>query len=810
MMIRSPSLLALLFLVVPAACRQLQTMGFENVYQATGKLALSIDGAGYTTTGSIDVLQPVDGTLVKAFLFVTTNNELRNPVIGIEGTDVSEWAGEAVNIISGNRDFFYSYFQDVTDIIADLSLVDGTNTLAVTEGPISGRIDGIALAVVFEDPSITDDTSVSLLFGALQSSGDSFNINFESPITQAFLDDENEILLFSLGIGFGAGGSQFSTIDVNGQRLSSSAGGFNDGAGAGGALLTVGGLGDSTENPSEPLSVSSPDDELYNLKPFLSAGDTSALVATANPSDDDNIFFGAVYSGIPTSTNVAARCGDGNLDLGEGCDDGNTVSGDGCSSTCAVEEADSNAPSMVPSFAPSDSTSAIPTISSPVTTTGFTNIFQQTGKLALSLDGAGYAGTGTIDVQKPAGSTLVKAFLFVTTNSGFQDPTIGIEGTEVSNWAGEAVNINTYYSYFQDVTNIIDGLNLTDGVNTLTVTEDPSTQDIDGIALAVVFEDPSLTDSTSVSLLFGALQSTGDSFDINFASPITQDFLDDEGEFVLFSLGIGFSAGGSQVSRIEVNGERLSSSAGGFEDGALVNGQLVTVGGLGDSPENPTNPTSSSSLDDELYNLKPFLSAGDTTVQVTTINPSNDDNIFFGAVFSGLETSTSVSSLCGNSVVDLGEGCDDGNAVSGDGCSATCVLESATAFPSMTPSLSSYPSEVPSSVPTISSFTTGKGKGKGKGMMSSKSGGKGMMSSKSGGKGMMSSKSGGKGMMSSKSGGKGMMKWVWNGKGMMSYGMKWSWNGKGMMGMKWAWNGKGMMMSDQMWTWQGMMGTTRH
>lgn len=31
------------------------------------------------------------------------------------------------------------------------------------------------------------------------------------------------------------------------------------------------------------------------------------------------------------------RCGDGELDMGEGCDDGNTMSGDGCSATCEVE-----------------------------------------------------------------------------------------------------------------------------------------------------------------------------------------------------------------------------------------------------------------------------------------------------------------------------------------------------------------------------------------------------------------------------------------------------------------------------------------
>lgn len=34
------------------------------------------------------------------------------------------------------------------------------------------------------------------------------------------------------------------------------------------------------------------------------------------------------------------------------------------------------------------------------------------------------------------------------------------------------------------------------------------------------------------------------------------------------------------------------------------------------------------------------------------------------------------TSICGNGVVETNETCDDGNAVSGDGCSSTCQIES--------------------------------------------------------------------------------------------------------------------------------------
>ena len=47
-----------------------------------------------------------------------------------------------------------------------------------------------------------------------------------------------------------------------------------------------------------------------------------------------------------------------------------------------------------------------------------------------------------------------------------------------------------------------------------------------------------------------------------------------------------------------------------------------------------TNPRS----DDELYNLIPFVKNGDTSITVDTLNPSNDDNIFFAGFFLGSTT----------------------------------------------------------------------------------------------------------------------------------------------------------------------------
>jgi hypothetical protein len=185
----------------------------------------------------------------------------------------------------------------------------GLVNLTVTDGGISSnRVEGVALAVIFDDPSTLTDQTLVLFFGAQSISGDTFAVGLADPID---LTDPNLHLDFSLGISFGFQGvgatNQVSLVNVNGQRLTSSAGGQDDGANANGALITVGGIGDTNGNPSpfaapsgtnsNPTgagSVARSDDELYNLIPFVHTGDTSLSIFTINPSNDDNIFFAAL------------------------------------------------------------------------------------------------------------------------------------------------------------------------------------------------------------------------------------------------------------------------------------------------------------------------------------------------------------------------------------------------------------------------------------------------------------------------------------------------------------------------------------
>ena len=161
---------------------------------------------------------------------------------------------------------------------------------------------------------------------------------------------------------------------------------------------------------------------------------------------------------------------------------------------------------------------------------------------------------------------------------------------------------------------------------------------VDGEVLAIVYSNPAEQVRT-IAFLDGFSASGGDTTSINLADPLTAAQSADPNFEALMSLGIGFSfRPGNQFSAVDVNGQRLTSDAGGQDDGipnSIGNGGLITVGGIGDNPDNPADPLafsfSNPLLDDELYTLTPFLSAGDTVITIDTENPSAYDNVFFAS-----------------------------------------------------------------------------------------------------------------------------------------------------------------------------------
>jgi len=275
----------------------------------TGKLSLSIDGLGITgSSGIVQVEKPAGATVKAAYLASATTGfsgaTLVNGDIKLEGSGASWSASVPSSILSNN------YWADVTSIIKPVvdAAPAGRVNINLQEVKPTSSVDGSVLAVIFDDPSQLHDNTIILFFGAQNVAGDTFNIGLSDPIDTS---KPGFALDFSLGISFGfQPAGQYSRVDVNSQRLTTSAGGQDDGADANGALVTVGGLDDSNVNPANPFATDSGgpryDDELYSLVPFVKNGESGITVFTQNPSSDDNIFFAALFLGA-----TAAISGEG-------------------------------------------------------------------------------------------------------------------------------------------------------------------------------------------------------------------------------------------------------------------------------------------------------------------------------------------------------------------------------------------------------------------------------------------------------------------------------------------------------------------
>ncbi|MEP1075191.1 putative Ig domain-containing protein [Leptolyngbya sp. PL-A3] len=287
-----------------------------------------------------------------------------------------------------------------------------------------------------------------------------------------------------------------------------------------------------------------------------------------------------------------------------------------------------------------------------------------TGRAGISTDGVGmnssmdgYNGTGTVQAEVPAGSTIEYAFLHVATRAssqtvGFRPEGITFEGTPVSlTWLDnvqDAGRLN-FETGRADVTSLVASrIGREGGIFNFTVDEVAALESalaaVEGISLTVIYSNPLLPERTIIVLEGGLTGEAPQTNVVLLDEPLNTTSPDFAAEM---ALGIQYgwqpyNLNPSQASIIDVNRTRLTSVAGGTNDGisALigntafgaflpVNGALFTIGGVGDSPNNPTNPLSTVNADDdELYTLTPFIRNGDTAIQIDTSNPSSDDLIF--------------------------------------------------------------------------------------------------------------------------------------------------------------------------------------
>ncbi len=269
-------------------------------YVFNGQGNMSLDACGANTENpvcSITAIIPSGSTIEAAFLYSSLYTTSSIPSVTLEGSTYSgaDWTNLGAN---GGLN---AYRTDVTTQIS--AAVGGGSAIPYTftinnEAPNS-RIDGEVLAIIYSNPA-EETRTIAFLDGFSASSGDTTTVNLADPLTAAQLADANFEATLSLGIGYGyqptsSADSQNSRVDVNGVNLTTCAGGQDDGGGFNGGLITVGGVGDSVANDHDCSAVGPrQDDELYTLVPFLAAGDTSIVIDTLNPSQDDNIFFAAV------------------------------------------------------------------------------------------------------------------------------------------------------------------------------------------------------------------------------------------------------------------------------------------------------------------------------------------------------------------------------------------------------------------------------------------------------------------------------------------------------------------------------------
>jgi Bacterial Ig-like domain (group 1) len=312
---------AFLLVAVPSAMA-----GLTPFYSASGAVSLSQNGyASNSNPITNPIVKPSAGATVRAaFLFAAATPFVPIPDSGsitLDGTPIT-FTDTAVTSSFGNQ----TREADVTSIVKPIidAAPAGNVNQTITEDPsITDGLDGEILAVVFNDPSVANN-SIALLYGTQNTNGDTFHVAFAQPI-----DLSTQSIQFALGISFSFenfGSDQYSLVDLNGTppdpsnptagpdpaRLTTSAGGEDDATppcDEDGCLLTVGGVGDSPTNPTDPFALPSDctmpmawrcDDELYTLgAPYVKNGDTSLSVYTLNPSANDDVLYSSfVFKGL--------------------------------------------------------------------------------------------------------------------------------------------------------------------------------------------------------------------------------------------------------------------------------------------------------------------------------------------------------------------------------------------------------------------------------------------------------------------------------------------------------------------------------
>jgi Ca2+-binding RTX toxin-like protein len=294
-----------------------------------GKGGYSADGLGQGQPGgTLQAEVPAGSQVFRAYLygsyFFNASPDANQRTINFDGTNVVLDLLPDSSVAGG--DLVTARGEVTSQVAAKVGSGGGITDFAINNDP--SNLNGLALVVIYSNPGSSDGT-IAVLDGGSAQGGDTVTFPLAAPLDTTVPNFGAQLSLGSghsfQGVnGHACGGGQFSTVEVNGQPLTNCAGNFDDGQGADGSLVTVGGVGDSINNPDPPPPAQpTEDDELYNLVPFLQQGVTSITLVTENPSQDDNLFlavvqFNARVAGtVEICDNGIDEDGDGLVDLAD-------------------------------------------------------------------------------------------------------------------------------------------------------------------------------------------------------------------------------------------------------------------------------------------------------------------------------------------------------------------------------------------------------------------------------------------------------------------------------------------------------------
>lgn len=238
-----------------------------------GPYSLSVDGT--FNTGTVNIDKPAGAKVHAVFVMSIDQPDFAGPAsdITVDGIAVTLDNTETSTTLLGRENI--NRWGDVT---AELrvhidGLADGANTLTLSEvTPASSN--GSLIVVVWDDPAKSNSLA-ALNFSSLRTSQGS---NVSIPVSTIDTSDPNFGLQMGVAIGHSTGsGSEITTVRVNNQVVTNSAGGADDGIATVGELITVGSPGE----PSTPNNLAN-DHEVYDLSPFVADSDTSIDITTAS------------------------------------------------------------------------------------------------------------------------------------------------------------------------------------------------------------------------------------------------------------------------------------------------------------------------------------------------------------------------------------------------------------------------------------------------------------------------------------------------------------------------------------------------